>query len=52
MFTDAEKETIDRLVDGGFARETVELAVLQGGDWTLLRHTGKVKIQIKPQGEG
>ena len=51
--TDAEGEVVEQLVEGGWDRASVELAIFASWDWTLLRHTGRVKVKLEPpRGEG
>lgn len=43
---------VQQLADGGWDRESAKAAV-ESEDWTLLRHTGRVKIRLEPhRGEG
>lgn len=44
----AEHEVVEQLAEGGWDRSSVVLAILAGWDWTLLRHTGKVRIRLDP----
>lgn len=45
-----EASTIVALIRDGFEPESV-LAAVQNSNWTLLKHTGMVSVQLRPPGE-
>lgn len=43
----SETEMMRSLIDGGWEPESVKKAILAGGDWSLLVHTGKLSVQLQ-----
>lgn len=43
----SETEMMRSLVDGGWDPESVKAAVMAAGDWSLLKHTGKLSVQLQ-----
>lgn len=46
----AEGTTIGGLIKDGFTAESAKAAIIAGGDWSLLVHTGLVSVQLQPPG--
>jgi hypothetical protein len=43
-----EAQAITRLVQDGFTWDSARQAILEGGDWSLLDHTGLFSVQLQP----
>lgn len=46
---EAQARTIRELLDAGWKPETVQAAMLAGGDWSLLQHSGRFSVQLQPE---
>lgn len=46
----AEGSTIGGLIKDGFTADSAKAAIIAGGDWSLLVHTGLVSVQLQPPG--
>jgi hypothetical protein len=46
----AEATSMGSLIKDGFEPESVKAAVIAGGDWAQLVHTGLVSVQLQPPG--
>lgn len=44
-----EAQTIRQLIDGGYTAESV-VAAVDSTDWTLLKHSGLLSVQLQPPG--